>query len=218
MENPEIKDETKPIAIIGNIQAVEKNSKPMLKSANSIFYESFYFQDYYDDGLIKKFIKSTERLVRQSNEYTQYIAMVKTNYAMMGFDNVLSNIDSSDAEIEFHHYPFTLYDIIDIIMSYHLAKQDNFTSFSIAKEVMDLHFQQKIGIVPLSHTNHELAHAGALFISTKQIFGRWDEFAEQYKEGLSQEQKDKIKTLVSMSQAHAATDFKSLFDDTAGGK
>lgn len=216
MENSEFSKEDKPVVIVGNIQAVGTDSKPMLKSANSIFCESFYFQDYYDDGLIKKFIKSTERLIRQSNEYNQYIAMVKTNYSMLGFDNVLSNIDGSDAEIEFHHYPFTLYDIVDIIMSYHLVKQDSFTSFSIAKEVMDLHFQQKIGIVPLSHTNHELAHAGALFISAKQIFGRWDEFAEQYKEGLSQEQKEKIKTLKAMSDAHAATDFKSLFDD--GGK
>jgi hypothetical protein len=112
-----------PATVVGNVQAVQVGSKPMLKSSSSIFYESFYFQDYYDDSLIKKFIKSTERMIRMSLEYSQYISMIKTNYTMMGFDNVLSHIDSSDAEIEFHHYPFSLYDIVDIVMSYHLAKQ-----------------------------------------------------------------------------------------------
>ena len=196
--------------VVGNIKSINKNGNILINSG-SIFSEAFYFQDYYDDALIKKFIKNTERLVRQSHEYNQYLAMIKENYNILNYDNILSHINSDDAEIEIHHYPFSLYDIVDILMNYHLFNKDNFTSFSIAQEVMNLHFAQKIGFVPLSKTNHELAHAGQLFISTKQIFGNWEEFATKFASGMSEEQRAKVEESKKMTEQHAASDFKNLY-------
>ena len=142
--------------VIGNINSVTNNSgNTYLKSTNSIFSSSFYFQDFYDDKLVKKFIRSTEAIIRQSKEYNDYLALIKTNYNILNFDNVLSHISDTDACIEIHHYPFTLYDLVDTVMTYHLANKENFTSFSIAKEIMEEHFSHHIGFVPLTKTNHE---------------------------------------------------------------
>ena len=81
----------------------------------------------------------------------------KETYPVLLNDNITSNI-TEDANIEFHHYPFTLYDIVDIVLCNYLIKGKPITSFYIAEEVLDLHFKMKIGIVPLTTTNHELAH------------------------------------------------------------
>lgn len=197
--------------IIGNVQAITTKDNIILKADHSIFNESFYFNAWYEDALIKKFIKSTERMVRQSTEYTNYLALIKTNYNILNYDNVLSHISSAEASIEFHHYPFTLYDIVDIMMNHKMMTNQKFTSFSLAKEIMGLHFNQMIGLVPLTTTNHQLAHLGGLFISTKQIFGQWEMFMGAYKHGLTPDHKTKISELKKLSEENAATDMKGLF-------
>lgn len=198
-------------ALIGNIYLDSKNGNPIIKSKNNIFYSSFYFQDFYDDTLTKKFIKSTERLIRSSKEYNNYLALLKTNYNILNYDNILSHIGTMDASIEMHHYPFTLYKIVEIVMSHHIVKKEFFTTFSLAKEVMNLHYAQKIGLVPLAITNHELAHEDALFISTKQIFGQWEDFYSEYQDGLSQSDISYINSIKNMSLKNVASDSKGIY-------
>jgi hypothetical protein len=198
--------------IIGNIDSTTTDDgNVVVKSQNSIFSDSFCFQDYYDEALMRKFIKSTEAIIRQSKEYNDYLALIKTNYSILNYDNMMSHIGSGDASIEIHHYPFTLYDIVEIVMSHHIARGDNFTSFDLAKEIMNLHFRHEIGFVPLTTTNHELAHDGAIFISTKQIFGDWRKFAAEYDDGLNEDEREKAKRIVELSDANCATDFNHLF-------
>lgn len=197
--------------VIGNIDTIVKDNNIILKSKNSIFYSAFYFDNVYDETSIKNFIKSTERLIRHSEEYNTYLGLMKTNYSVLNYDNILSNISNMDADIEFHHYPFTLYEIVEIVMNYHFINNDKFTSFSIAKEVMNLHFEQKIGFVPLTTTNHQLAHNGSLFISLKQVFGQWESFIEKYKTGISDVQLKYIEKLKSLTNAKFASDFKGIY-------
>ena len=198
--------------IIGNINSTtDNNGNIIVRGSNSIYCESFYFQDYLDDKLLHKFIKSTEAIIRQSKEYNDYLALIKTNYNILNFDNILSHINASDASIEIHHYPLTLYEIIEIILTHHINKKENVTSFSIAKEVMGLHFKQQIGFVPLTKTNHELAHADGLFISFKQVFGDWISFCNEYKDGISTETQEKLDKLETLSNAGLASDFRRLY-------
>ncbi len=198
--------------IIGNINSTtDNNGNIIVKGSNSIYCESFYFQDYLDESLMHKFIKNTESIIRQSKEYNDYLSLIKTNYNILNFDNVLSHINSSDASIEIHHYPLTLYEIIDIIVTHHINKKENFTSFSIAKEVMGLHFKQEIGFVPLTKTNHELAHTDGLFISYKQVFGKWRKFCMDYLDGISAGVQEKLNKLEELSNAGLASDFRGLY-------
>ena len=181
-----------------------------IKSNKSIYCESFYFVDVFDETNLKKFIKSVERTVRSSKEYKRYIENLRTNVHALNYDTIMSNISNTDTALEFHHYPLSLYEISEILILDHLANKDNITSFSIAKEIMEYHFKNKIGLVSLTKTNHELAHDGALFLHKNQIFGKYEEFINEHPNGISMEIRNKIDRLNKMSDANVATDFKGL--------
>ena len=193
---------------IANIKIDKDNM--ILKSSKNIYCESFYFMDMYDENLYKKFIKQTERIIRSSKEYNAYIEELRTNIHALNYDSIMSNICNADADLEIHHYPLTLYDIVEVIVNYHLINKDKITSFSIAKEVMECHFKNIIGIVSLTTTNHQLAHTGSIFLNKKQIFGNYEEFLNIYSNGVNVEIKNKIERLNKLSDNNTAIDFKGI--------
>lgn len=195
---------------IGNIHSIEIKGNPVVKSENSIFAESFYFNGLYDENLYKKFIKNTEKLIRNSIEYKNYIELLRTNLTALNLDNILSNITTDDAELEFHHYPFSLYEIVDIVTTARYIKDQKVTSFAIAKEVMELHYKNQIGLVPLSITNHELAHNGNLFISTKQVFGNYSVFISNFTNIIPTILKDRVKKIEELTEKDIPSDLGGL--------
>ena len=185
---------------IGNIEAISVGDDFGIKSTDSPFAESFYFEDYYDEKTVKCFIKNVEKLIRTSREYKAYIELLRTNIHVLNHDNILSNITNADVDLEFHHYPFSLYEIVEIVMLKHIAENEKFTSFQIAKEVMNLHYHHQIGLVPLTKTMHELAHSGNIFISNKQIFGNFRNLMKTHASGISRDLKDKIAEMIAIKK------------------
>lgn len=197
--------------VIGNIETVEAGDDFGIKANDSPFAVSFYFEDYYDDKTVKQFIKNVEKLVRTSKEYKMYIELLRTNIFALNHDSIMTNITTADVDLEFHHNPFTLYDIIEVVMLKHITNGEKFTSFEIAKEVMGLHYRHKIGLTPLTKTTHELAHSGNLFISKKQIFGDYNGFMDEYKDGLTADLKNKVVIMEKYSEDEVPSDFRGLF-------
>lgn len=195
---------------IGNISTVENDSALGIKSDNSPFATSFYFNDFYDDKAVKKFIKNTEKLIRQSREYKDYLERLHTNVHALNHDNLLFNINTSDVDIEFHHYPFTLYELVEICIVKFMVEGIDFTTFKVAKEVMSWHYKHLIGLVPLTKTMHELAHKGSVFISSRQIFGDYKGFASINDKYLSYDIKENLKNLEEMSVKGIPSDYKGL--------
>lgn len=198
---------------IGNIHTIEANGSFGIKSENSPFAEAFYFEDFYDDKIIKKFVKSVERLIRTSKEYKTYIEALRTNVYALNHDSILGNITTADVDLEFHHYPFTLYDIVEIVMLENVVKKKQFTSFSIAKEVMELHNSHLIGLVPMTKTMHELAHSGEIFISKSQVFGDYTKFIADYSNGITSDLKDKVTVMELNSLENIKSDYKGLINN-----
>ena len=118
---------------IGNIHPVEANGSFGIKSENSPFAESFYFEDFYDDKIVKKFIKNVEKLIRTSKEYKNYIENLRTNVLALNHDSILGNITTADVDLEFHHYPFTLYETVEVVMLDHFVNKKLFTSLKAKK-------------------------------------------------------------------------------------
>ena len=50
---------------------------------------------------------------------------------------------------------------------------------------MEAHYNNIIGLVPLTKMNHELAHNGDIFLSKKQIFGDYAVFMKKYENAIS---------------------------------
>lgn len=166
-----------------------------IKSRNVL--GSFYFEAG-DIKQNKKFIKNVESLVRHSKEYNRYIAYLSEDQNLTN-DVYMSNISSEDATLEFHHYPFTLYDIVEIVLNKHIIEKDNITSLSMTKEVMQLHYDNKIGLVRLSKTNHQLTHAGKIYIPMDSVFGKVNAFVDEYYKYIFDDQIEKFNQLVNFN-------------------
>ena len=195
---------------IGNIESLEKNGQIGIKSENSPFATTFYFDDFYNDKAVKKFIKSTERLIRQSKEYRSYIEQLRTNFTELNHDSIQANITTLDTDMEFHHYPLSLYDLVETQMIRYMVEDKKFTTFSVAKAIMDLHYRHLVGLVPLSPTNHELAHDGKLFLSAKQVFGNYKDYVKDNTKYISADLRNKISDMEKNSSANAPTDYLGI--------
>lgn len=194
---------------IGNISSIsDSNGGLHIKSDSSFFKESFYFIDMVDESAVKKFVKSTERLIRTSREYNDYIKVIRETHDELNVDSLMVNVTSDDASLEFHHYPFTLYELVHNEMKKKFLNKEPFTSFNIARDIMKLHYENLIGIVPLTTTMHELAHDGSIFISESQIFGNFKEYISLYEPYIDVETKNKLSILKYNSEAGLPTDIK----------
>lgn len=164
----------------------EKNGNVSIQHKNGYYRLDYYKDAIYDEKDFVKMVKNIEKLVRRSDEYSNFIGVLKNEHGLTRCA-VLNNIscdDESNVEIEFHHYPFTLYDICSSVLENMLKNKEKVSTFLVAKKVIELHQDNKIGVVPLCKTVHDLVHAGEIFINLKQVFGYYYDFAEMYKEEL----------------------------------
>ena len=152
-----------------------------VNSSNKI---SMLVPDLNDTISKTKFIKNVERVVRGSLEYKKYIGFLKNNLNLTKC-RFLENVDIANLKkthIEMHHYPFTLYDIVEIVADKIDATGGILNEITVAEEVMRLHFENKIGLVPLTITVHQLVHQGQLFIPSTFVHGEYKKFMKEYDE------------------------------------
>lgn len=149
-----------------------------------------------------KYIKTIEMTIRKSLEYRAYIDFLKNNLDM---DRciVLKNIKAKSAgkryHIEIHHEPFTLYDIVSTVLNKRDMLGENCGSLKIADEVMGLHYDGKVGLIPLSVTMHELVHSGRIFIPLQYIYQDYTGFATEYETYMESTLIDKIEAKADLS-------------------
>ena len=136
-----------------------------------------------DEKEFNKFINDTERDIRRSYEYREFIKYIRDNMQMnkCAFLEGVTNEETFDIKIEIHHYPFSLHDIVEIILKKRLYYKESTSKFMVAKEVMSLHYKLIVGLIPLSQTVHELAHSGKLFVPSDKVVGRYNMFVDLYK-------------------------------------
>jgi hypothetical protein len=84
-------------------------------------------------------------------------------------------------DIEIHHHPLTLYDYVSIAIDE--MSRDGFTAFSVAEKVLEYHFRNYVGFIPLSSTEHQKYHAKALYIPMDIVEGGWKSMQENVEEG-----------------------------------
>lgn len=184
---------------------------PEIVSSHNYFVAGFSSSQIVDARAHKAFIKAVERQVRTSIEYSKYLSWLKSTEICLDRCSIMSNITDEDASIEMHHYPFSLFDLCDIVAYRQFEENPSVTTFTVADEVLELHFKNLVGLVPLSITMHNLVHSGSIFINLKQVFGKVKDFVIEYKSFITEEMLDKLVELLKFSAANVPiTDENSL--------
>lgn len=160
--------------------------------------------DLLDDKDFRKYINDVKKACRQSFEYRQMINYLRENINMncCSFFKNVNNIDTFKIKIELHHHPFTLEDLCVIIFNKRSYYRESLNVEMVAKEVMFLHYNLYVGLIPLSETVHELVHNNYLFIPMDRVMGKYQEFINLYEQFMTPEQIDLLERNIEATRAY----------------
>lgn len=160
------------------------------------------FED--DPKELHKFVVRTKFLIRKSLEYTSLISFLKKNRGM-SCCGVHTNVKKWDGfQIEIHHSPLVIEDIIYIIINKRLKRGESLKQSLIAKEVMYCHYLGLIGLYPLCELCHSYVHGdnSDLFIPLDVLFGDPEAFFDIYSEYIADSLKVKFRNLIELTKGY----------------
>lgn len=159
----------------------------------------------------KNFILDCKKNIRRSFEYRQMIKYLRENMGMdkCAFIQGVSNNDTFDIKIEIHHYPFSLEDIVEIVLKKRMYYNESIEIQMVSKEAMELHYKLLIGLISLSETVHELVHKGKVFVPLDSALGRPDVFITYYKPFCTTEQLDTFNRIEKYSKEKTSEIFNT---------
>ena len=148
-----------------------------------------------------KYIQDIKKEVRGSIEYRNMISYLR-DYANMKISGSFENLtsDNSRVKIEIHHTPFALEDIVRVVYNKRNFYNENLHVEMVAKEVMELHYKNLVGLYPLTDTEHKMVHNGVLFIPTYKIFGQYKLFVSLYKNFIDDDMMDTLNEIENYSE------------------
>jgi hypothetical protein len=134
----------------------------------------YYIREFLTNKNKNSFIKEVERMCRTSDIYKRWLNFVKGTLVDK-FVCYKSGLNSEVCRIEIHHHPVTLYDYTSLAVNL-LLTQGGISVFNVAEQVMKWHFENNVGFIPLSETEHQMYHNKASFIPMDIVEGNWKDF------------------------------------------
>lgn len=187
------------------------DKNPKIKSLNSDDVLKFYLgkEDLSEPDTFEFFVKSCEDMIRKDPRYKNYISELKGRG--LNRDVMQAGIDGDKfpkVKLEMHHGPmFTLYDICSIVVDHMLNTGEKVCTFDVADKVLEAHEANQIQVVMcLTKTNHQLVHAGKMFVHVNQAFGDIMAFIKKYKKGIRREHLYTLEEYLRLCDKFDATD------------
>lgn len=202
MQLPSLKRVLDPELIQLFDKGVIDNSNELITVSTSPLYkgEQLYEEFFENDRTYTKFVKKLEVIIRSSPEMRRYIQYLKNNLDLNSC-SILKNADMSEVKIELHHYPFSLYDITHIVLNYRKINRMSYSTIEIAEEVVHLHYQNVIGLIPVSETIHDLAHSGSIILPLQDVYGNYKAFIQKYNAAIHSDYFARLRKLIEYSQS-----------------
>lgn len=165
----------------------------------------------------QRFIKSIERIVRGSNEYREYINYLKENMDLdhcIFFNEVTSKRTGTKrgrVSIELHHEPFTLFEYVEVVLKKYIDQGLPINALLIADEVLDIHYGNMVGLVPLSKTMHQVIHnSNKITVPLTMCYGNYSQFLEEYEDYIPDEMYEKLEKKVEMTNNLTPESFEAI--------
>lgn len=162
---------------------------------------------------LEKFVKRCEKIIRSSQEYKDYISFLRENIDMdrCAFFNNVTNESNRRIKIEIHHEPFTLYDIVFTVVNKFIAEGIPLNDLMIAEEVMDLHYNNMVGLIPLSLTIHQVVHkSNKIVIPINLCYGDFRKFLDEYEEYIPEGLYDKLESKIAATKILNSQSFDAI--------
>lgn len=162
----------------------------------------------------RKFIDQVKRAIRSSKEYKDYIRFLKDNMDMdkCAFFSNVKHTKENKISIEVHHEPFTLDDIVRIIITKQIEEGKPLNELDIADEVMELHYNDEVGLVPLSKTVHDVIHSDTdkLFVPLTLCYGNYKKFVEDYQDYMEDDILSRLEKKIELTKNVKEDSFSAL--------
>jgi hypothetical protein len=135
-------------------------------------------RNFENEVSYKKFLSNVEMLIRRCNEYKLWrnyiIDILQVNSCM------ITNESIDEVTIDVHHHVPSLFTLVGGLVNKKIEDQEQFCTFDIAREAIELHFKNKVGYVTLLKSIHEKFHNGYLDIPISMVKGDYNYFIDNY--------------------------------------
>lgn len=194
------------------VKPYELENPPIIIQMHDIPEYNLYDFDLNDEKSFRKYMQTVERTVRGSFEYKAMVQFLREYMDMnqCAFYQNVNNTDTSKVRIEIHHEPLSLYDMCLIVYNKRQAFNEPLDEEYMAKEVMYLHYNLMVGLIPLAETVHQLVHASYLFVPTTAVLGKYREFVNRYEPYMLPEQLETLEHIEEATKAYRDDDAKTL--------
>ncbi|WP_304411350.1 hypothetical protein [Bacteroides acidifaciens] len=158
-----------------------------------------------------KLIMTIERLVRQNIDYKDIITFLRKNLDMNQcefFENFKAG--KRRGMIEIHHAPFDLFSIVEVVMDRMEKEVGYIDEYPVADQVLRMHYEGLIGLIPLSVTCHQLVHDGKLIVPLNCVYGRFVEFTREYYDELGEDRLAVLNENIQLTKNIKRSDFNIL--------
>ena len=175
---------------IDNIEVPPDENEPsnVFKIETSPFDLALRINGFSDDKEQIKFIKSVEKMVRFSPEYRLWVEYIIDTLGQNKCE--FTNEIKGECPVDVHHHPLCLYTIVKAVIDDYIKKKKEFCTFDIARDVIELHFQNKVGYVLMISSLHEKYHNGYLQIPIEFVNGDYKYILANYE--IEQEEYNRI--------------------------
>lgn len=199
---------------VPGIYFFENDGNPTITSPNSPYEISFYQtrDTMINPELYEAFITNCISRFRKSETYTNY----KCSLYEWGMDHsqLHGNINSEMASLEMHHNIITVFDIAMIICEHLLNTRNRVSTFDVIMFLKKVHTENKVSLIMLDETSHQLYHDDASFyIDPKQCtMWKFGEFLSEFYGGITKAIAFKIIGYLELAKSLDSTDDNNLLE------
>lgn len=173
---------------------LEEDNKNVFKIDNSPFELSLRINTFNDEKDEIKFIKAVEKMVRFSPEYRLWVDYIVDTLGQNKCE--FTGELKSETSVDVHHHPICLYTIVKSLIDDKIKKHEYFCTYDIARETIELHFQNKVGYVLMLSSLHEKYHNGFMQIPVEFVNGDYKYILTHYE--IDKEEYNRILLLCSV--------------------
>lgn len=197
------------VTVDSNVENLE------LYSDSYPFRLSLRVSNFENEASYKKFIKNCEMTIRRSIEYKLWrnyiVDVLQINECMITGECM------EDVTIEVHHHIPSLFSLVAALVNKHIEKNEEFCTFDICQQAIELHFKNKIGYTTLLKSMHEKFHNGRLTIPIGFVKGDYKFFLKEFSKYLDEDELDKIDYRLATNESNC-TWSRDNYPAAAGGE